>query len=234
MTLRDAALSLRHVRRDFGSHRVIQGVDLQVARGEIFALLGGNGSGKTTLLEILATLLLPSGGTALVHGHDVAAESIAVRRLVGYCPSALQSFYPRLTGAQNLSFFATLAGLDRRPGTVRVRELLERVGLGGAADVRLDRYSDGMKARLNIARALLTDPPVLLLDEPTKSIDAAGRAGIRHLLLETRRQGARTVLWVTHDAAEMALADRCGLLLEGRLKPALEAGAMAAAVELAS
>jgi ABC-2 type transport system ATP-binding protein len=232
MTVRDAAISLRFVRRDFGSQRVLQGVDLEVAKGEVFALRGDNGAGKTTLLEIVATLLMPSGGTALVHRRDVVADAIEVRRLVGYCPSTLQSFYPRLTGAQNLTFFATLAGLEAGAVRTRVGELLDRAGLSSATHVRVERYSDGMKARLNAARALLADPPVLLLDEPTKSIDAPGRAAIRRMLLEPlRRGGRRTVLLVTHDPAEAALADRRGVIAAGRLRPAAES---VGAVERAS
>jgi ABC-2 type transport system ATP-binding protein len=229
------AIVLEGVCRAFGGREVLHRVDLAIARGELYMLVGANGGGKTTLIEILATLLLPTCGSVRVHGCDAVADSRSVRRLIGYCPSALNSFYLRLSGAQNLAFFGALAGLDPEAGRARAAALLERVGLGGAAALRVDKYSDGMKARLGIARALIADPPVLLLDEPTKSIDPAGRDAMRTLLREAGPDGEpRTILWVTHHRDELALADRCGTLAGGRLVDAAPRRARALAALAAS
>lgn len=218
MSASAAAISVRRVERCFGARRVLRDVSVEIAPGEVFVLVGPNGSGKTTLVEILATLLGPSSGTVAIHGHDVVNDAAAARRAIGYAPSSLHSFYPRLTALQNLMFFGAVYGM--RPETVlpRARQLLERLSLDGAAGDRVERYSDGMKARLTIARALLTDAPVLLLDEPTKSLDAAGRDAARRLILEEGPRG-RTVVWVTHDPAEaQAVATRVGVLEEGTLR----------------
>jgi ABC-2 type transport system ATP-binding protein len=215
--MRAPAIATRRLGRSFGPLAVLVDVTLDVQPGEVFALIGSNGSGKTTLIEILATLLLPSSGSARIHGFDVVAMGARVRRTIGYCPSNLHSFYPRLTGRQNLQFFASLQGLPGRAGRARVEALLERVGLGDAAGQRVERYSDGMKGRLSVARALLADPAVVLLDEPTKSLDPEARARIRALLRERRADGeARTLLWVTHDLEEArGVADRIGRLRDG-------------------
>jgi ABC-2 type transport system ATP-binding protein len=214
-----AGVAVRNLFRAFGAKDVLRGVSFEIRRGEVLALLGVNGSGKSTLLEILATLLYPTSGSASIHGFDVGRDAAAVRRLIGYGPSSLHSFYPRLTGMQNLEFFGTLSGLGRRQIRVRGGALLERLNLLDAAGQRVERYSDGMKARLSIARALLPSPPVLLLDEPTKSLDPEGRESARQLLLEDHQAGeSRTILWVTHDRQEAAdVADRVGVLADGRV-----------------
>src|SRR5205823_2980193 len=125
----------------FSSRPVLSDASLSVAEGAVFALVGANGCGKTTLVEILATLLHPTSGSATIHGFDVVRQASAVRQLVGYCPSTLHSFYPRLSGRRNLAFFAALAGLQGRPGRSRIDGLIEEVGLKDAAGVRVERYS---------------------------------------------------------------------------------------------
>ena len=150
---------------------VLDGVSLEVRQGEIFGLLGPNGAGKTTLLKILCTLLLPTAGRATVNGYDVLGDPFRVRQQVGYCLNTERSFYYRLTGRQNLAFFATLNNLTSRVVPTRIEEVLEVVGLNGAAGSPFMTYSKGMQQRLGLARALLTDPAVLLLDEPTNGLD---------------------------------------------------------------
>jgi len=214
--MNEPAIAVRHVSRVFGAHDVLRDVSIEVREGEVFALQGSNGSGKTTLLEILATVLLPTSGTARIHGLDVVNDAAAVRRLIGYAVSSLHSFYPRLTGSQNLAFFATLNGLSGRVLGARVGALLEQLDLAGAAHQRVEQYSDGMKARLCIARAVIADPPVLLLDEPSKCLDPAGRARVRELVLAAAGGRPRTVIWVTHDQREAAeVANRTGHLSAG-------------------
>src|SRR5262245_8770290 len=149
------AIAIRHLRREFRTLKVLRDVNLEVPPGAVVCILGANGSGKTTLLEILATLLRPSGGAAFVHGLDVATEGAAIRRIEGYGLSNRQTFYPQLSGRLNLEFFAAIHRLD--PGRARRRTsvLLDALGLARAEDVRVQEFSDGMRARLSIARALI-------------------------------------------------------------------------------
>ena len=152
-----------------GGTEVLRGVSLEVYRGEALGLVGPNGAGKTTLLEILSTLLLPTGGQAAVCGFDVVREARQVRKVVSYCPSAPENFYPRLTGVGNLEFFAILNDLSPQEATEKIQTVFELAELDGSSDIPFQRYSEGMKQRLALARALLTDPELLLLDEPTRT-----------------------------------------------------------------
>ena len=227
--IRQPVIEVRNVSRTFSGRAVLRDVSLRVAEGEVFALVGPNGTGKTTLIEILATLLHPSAGHAAVHGFDVVRKADAVRALIGYCPSHLHSFYPRLSGRRNLDFFAALAGLDGRQGRLRIDRLLDEVGLSDAGSVRVERYSDGMRARLAVARVLLADARVLLLDEPTKSLDPEGKARMRDLLLRQTPAGPRTILWVTHDRDELArLPGPVGQLEDGVIRERRDAVGLSA------
>ncbi len=214
-------------------------VSFEVATGEIFGLLGPNGAGKTTLVEVLATLLLPTSGTAAVAGHDVVVEADAARVSLGYCPADSETLYPRLSGEENLYFFAMLQGLSRDLARARIRELLQVVDLVEAGPVRVERFSDGMKSRLSLARALLTDPAVLLLDEPTRALDPLRQVAFRRFARDTLvdRLG-KTILWVTHSVAEAEeLCARVAILHEGRLVAAgtpAEVRAVAGARDLAT
>jgi ABC-2 type transport system ATP-binding protein len=196
---------------------VLRGVSLEVGAGEIVALTGPNGAGKTTLLEILSAVLLPSEGTVEVCGWDIVRHPARARDLVSYAASSGQTFYPRLTGLQNIEFFATLNGMP--PGVMRRRipEVLQLVGLGDAAGRWVQSYSDGMKQRLSLARALLKDSPVLLLDEPTRGLDPAMQESTRRLLRQrVEERPGMTVLLVTHNQAEAdAVADRVAVLRDG-------------------
>lgn len=163
-------------------------LSFDVRDGEILGVLGPNGAGKTTLIEILATLLSPTGGSARVCGHDIVAEADRVRTLIGYCPADSETLYPRLSGVENLRFFATLQDLSPTVARPRIAALLELVGLVDTGRTRVERFSDGMKARLSLARALLTEPSVLLLDEPTRALDpllqVEFRRFVRHTLVK--------------------------------------------------
>jgi len=198
---------------------VLEEVTLQVRRAEILGLVGPNGAGKTTLVEILATLQLPTGGTATVGGLDVVRQAGEVRRRIGYCPAGPDSFYPRLTVRRNLEFFAALYELPPGAARARVREVLEMVGASKAAAVVFQQLSAGMRQRLALARALVPDPPVLLLDEPTRSVDVEARCQF-HALLRDRlaAEQGKTVLLVTHDMREAAaVCDRVACLRDGRI-----------------
>ena len=195
-------------------------VDLEVRRGEVFGLLGPNGAGKTTLLKILSCLILPDSGRAVVAGHDAEREELAVKRSIGYVTSDERSFYWRLTGAQNLSFFARLYGVSGADIAPLVARLLERMELTEKADTPFSSYSSGMKQRLSIARALLHDPPILFLDEPTRSLDPVTARHIRLFVQEKlSREHGKTILLATHNLHEAAaLCDRMAILSRARVR----------------
>ena len=195
----------------------LRGVSLHVHRGEAVGLLGPNGAGKTTLLEILAALLLPTSGEVRVCGYDMSRHPARLKEQTAYCGSVAQSFYPRLTGAQNLEFFAILNDLAPRVARVRIQEVLGLVGLERDGQTTFQCYSDGMKQRLALARVLLDDAPVVLLDEPTKTLDPQKQLERQQFIRRTLvDELGRTVLLVTHDLSEAeAVCDRVVLLREG-------------------
>ncbi|MBL8058409.1 MAG: ABC transporter ATP-binding protein [Anaerolineales bacterium] len=200
----------------------LRGLTLAVAPGEFFGLFGPNGAGKTTFIRILATLVTPTAGRARVLGLDVAAQPAQVRARIGLVSSNENSFYGRLTARQNLEFFAGLQGLRPSAARLRAAELLDVFGLRAAADAPAQTFSTGMRQRLNVARALLHDPPVIFLDEPTKGLDVLAAANLRALLKDelVGRRG-KTVLLTTHDLAEMEqLCGRVAILEAGRLRAA--------------
>jgi ABC-2 type transport system ATP-binding protein len=215
-----SAISVRHLARTFGTRTVLRDVNFDVPTGSVLCLVGANGSGKTTLLEVLATVLAPTSGRVSIHGRDVTEEGTAVRRLVGYGLSTLHSFYPQLSARHNLEFFAAVHGLASREGRARTSLLLDALGLRDAAASRVQEFSDGMSAKLSFARALVADPPVLLLDEPTKSLDDDARQTVREIAVTPTARGVpRSVVWTTHDRAEaFALGDAVCLLDDGEVR----------------
>ena len=215
--------SIREILRDPlaepSSVRALRGVDLRVEAGEIFALLGPNGAGKTTLLKILSCLVLPDRGRALVGGEDTVHEG-RVKPKIGLVHSDERSFYWRLSARQNLRFFARLYDVPSKRIESRIGELLERVGLEEAADRPFSDYSSGMKQRVAIIRALLHDPPILLMDEPTRSLDPNVSRSLRRFIEEDLKQrDGKTILLATHNLREAeAIADRVAILAEGTVR----------------
>lgn len=194
-------------------------VSLAVGQGELFGLLGPNGAGKTTLIKLLATLIVPTRGTARVDGFDLRQEA-AVRASLGLATSDERSFYWRLTGRQNLEFFAALQALPPRRLAGRVQTILELLDLAEIADTRFQTYSTGMRQRLAIARALLHEPRILFLDEPTKGLDPTATRQLHHLIRETlvNQQGI-TVFLSTHLLEEAErLCDRVAVLHRGQVR----------------
>jgi ABC-2 type transport system ATP-binding protein len=204
---------------DPGRVEALRGVDLHVKTGEIFGLLGPNGAGKTTLVKILSCLVLPDRGRAVVGGFDVRHENKVKPRL-GLVHSDERSFYWRLTGRDNLRFFARLYDVPGVRIESRIDELLRKVDLTEAASRRFSDYSTGMKQRLAIARALLHDPPILLMDEPTRSLDPASSLALRALIRdELKARDGKTILLATHNLREAeALCDRIAILVEGTVR----------------
>lgn len=220
------------LRDPFGGQKVtvLDDVSFSVGDGEFFGLLGPNGAGKTTLFKILATLVVPDGGEVRVAGYDVREDGAAVRSRLTCVLSDGRSLYWRLDARENLELFADLHGLPRPEVPGRIESLLETVGLEDTGDKMVGDFSSGMKQRLLLARSLLSDPEVLLLDEPTRSLDPLAARDFRKFLREeiAGRRGC-TILLATHDSDEaFDLCDRVAVLHEGRL---LAAGAAADLVD---
>ncbi|WP_255945411.1 ABC transporter ATP-binding protein [Streptomyces odontomachi] len=195
----------------------LDAVRLHAERGEVVGLLGPNGAGKTTLSRILTTLLLPTSGSARVDGLDVVREAPAVRERIGLVLGGERGLYGRLTARQNLRYWGAMQGLTGRRCRSRADELLERLGLTARADDRVETYSRGMVQRIHLARALLRDPRVLVMDEPTSGMDPHAAQGFRGLVEELRDSGT-TVLLATHDMQEaQALCSRVALIDHGRI-----------------
>lgn len=214
----DPAIRCRGLRRTFGAVTALDGVDLDVAAGEVVALLGPNGAGKSTVLRILGTTLLPDAGEASVEGNDVAKDPAAARRDLGVMIGDERSLYWRLSGRRNLTFFAALHGLGRADAEAAAAELLTTVDLTAAADKPVGEYSSGMRARLSLARALIGSPPVLLLDEPTRSLDPIAARTFREQIAGLADERGAAVLLATHDLHEAVdLADRVVVLARGAI-----------------
>jgi sodium transport system ATP-binding protein len=199
---------------------LIQAVDhltFEVRPGEIFGLLGSNGAGKTTTLRILATILKPTGGTAEVAGHDVVQDPDSVRRSIGFLGGDM-GFYHRLTPREVMKTFGALHGLDRTQLEHRVGELIDHFEMGAYADSRSDTFSTGMRKRAALARVLVHDPPVLILDEPTTGLDVQTSQVIERFILAARAAGKCVVL-STHIMEEAEyLCDRIAVVHAGRLE----------------
>jgi len=195
----------------------VDSIDFSVDRGEIFGLLGPNGAGKTTTIKLISTLLRPTSGRVLVHGLDVDRHSQRVLSLMGTVLSGERCIYWKLTGRENLEYFGALYGL-RGPGLRnKIDRLLERFQLSDRADETVEKYSTGMKRRIALARALLHDPQLLILDEPTAGLDPQGARNLRELILELQAEG-RTVLLTTHYMEEADhLSDRVAIIDHGRI-----------------
>jgi ABC-2 type transport system ATP-binding protein len=195
----------------------VRGISFEVAEGELFGLLGPNGAGKTTTIKMLITLLLPTAGEARVLGYDVVREAREVRKRIGYVFGGDRGLYERLSGLDNLRYFAELYGVTGRRQKERIAEVLELVGLTGREQERVEGYSRGMRQRLHIARGILHDPPVVFLDEPTIGVDPVGARELRAMIAGLVVAG-KTVLMTTHYMFEAdALCDRIAMIARGRI-----------------
>jgi len=224
----DLAIETRGITREFVSRKgflfrevnrteALRGVDLGVERGSIFGLLGPNGAGKTTFVKILSTLLVPTSGSALVLGHDVTKETAWLRPRIGLVLGGERGLYNRISGRENLRYFADLYGVPTSERDRRITELLERVGLGAAGDRRVEEYSRGMKQKLHIARGILHRPQILFLDEPTIGLDPKSARETRKLVRSLVSDGV-TIFLTTHYMFEAEeLCPQLAILSKGRI-----------------
>ncbi|MGH2915402.1 MAG: ATP-binding cassette domain-containing protein [Solirubrobacteraceae bacterium] len=210
------AILARGVDKSFGSHRVLDQVDLTVAEGTIFSLLGPNGAGKTTLVRILTTLIPPDAGQVAIAGHDLASKPGAVRALIGVTGqfSAVDNL---LTGSENLRLMADLRHLGREQGRRRVSELLQRFDLADAADRPLSAYSGGMRRRLDLAMTLVGAPRLIFLDEPTTGLDPRSRRTMWQIIDELVADGVTIFLTTQYLDEADRLADRIAVLDQGQI-----------------
>jgi len=195
----------------------VDGIDFSVAQGELFGLLGPNGAGKTTTIKMLTTLLTPTAGQARVLGFDVVREAKQIRPQIGFIFGGERGLYWRLSGYDNLVYFANLYHVPPDVQKRRIPELLELVGLGGRGDEKVQGYSRGMKQRLHIARALLHDPEVLFLDEPTMGLDPVGARELRDAIRNLQAE-EKTILLTTHYMFEAdAMCQRIAVINHGKI-----------------
>src|SRR6266705_2623950 len=207
-----------HMRRRRKRVAALEGVTFTMARGECVAILGQNGSGKSTLVRLLSTLLLPDGGNAKIFGHDVVKESRSVQRLVNRV-SVEASFFKKMSSEENLAYAARFYGIPPRVTKTKIPEILGRVGFPvGSRHEAMENLSRGMQQKVALARALLTSPVLLLLDEPTTGLDPRSKLEVQEFIRRVRSEHDATILLCTHDMGEAeALADRVGLLDRGKL-----------------
>ena len=211
------AIHAQHLVRRYDDVLAVDDVSFTVAPGEVLGLLGPNGAGKTTLLRMLAGVLVPDSGTAAILGHDVRTDTLEAKRHLGFS-SGDTRLYERLTVREVLVYFARLAGLEDEPMRRRIAAVDDRFGLAAFIDRKTGALSSGQSQRANLARAFLTDPPVLVLDEPTATLDVVSGRFV-HDAIRQAREEEKAVLLSTHLMSEAAeLCDRIALLVRGRIR----------------
>jgi ABC-2 type transport system ATP-binding protein len=216
MSANQAAIEATNLHKAFGDIQAVQGVSFEVRQGEIFSLLGPNGAGKTTTISMLSTLLRPDDGDALVMGHSVRRDPMAVKSVLGVVPQEI-ALYEDLSASENLTFWGKMYGLRGAALRQRVGEVLDIIGLSDRARGRVGTFSGGMKRRVNIGVALLHRPQVIYMDEPTVGIDPQSRRNILDSVVALKQQGM-TVLYTSHYMEEaQELSDHIAIMDHGRL-----------------
>lgn len=209
-------LKVENLQKSFGAVKAVDGISFEVKEGEVFGLLGPNGAGKSTTISIISTLLPPSGGDILFEGKNILEEPKAIRSKLGVVPQDV-ALYPTLSGYENLSFWGNMYGLSGPELKRRIGEVSEIIGLNGRLKDRVDKYSGGMKRRLNIGAALLHMPKLLIMDEPTVGIDPQSRNHILDTVLELNRQGM-TIIYTSHYMEEVEyLCSRICIMDQGKI-----------------
>lgn len=205
------------LKRTTRATEAVRGISFQVEKGELFGLLGPNGAGKTTTVKMLSTLLIPTSGSIHILGQDILQHTTEVRKHIGFTFGGARGLYGRLTGIENLRYFAELYAMSPQQTRKRIDELLGLVGLQDRGNDRVETYSSGMQQRLHLARALLHDPELIFLDEPTVGIDPVGARELRATIKQLKAQG-KTILLTTHYMAEAdELCDRIAIIKQGQI-----------------
>jgi ABC-2 type transport system ATP-binding protein len=214
--MKESAITIANLVKKFEDVTAVDGISLQVSKGELFGLLGPNGAGKTTTINILCGLTKPTSGSVEVGGFDVQKETAKVKELIGVCPQET-AIYPYLTGAENVDLFGNLHDMNR--GTLKTRRdmLLEKMGLTQDAKRKAEKYSGGMKRRLSLILALIHDPQIAFLDEPTVAMDPQSRHAVWDFIKELEKKD-KTIILTTHYMEEAEeLCDRVGIIDHGKL-----------------
>jgi len=212
----EAFLVAQDLHKSFNEHKAVDGVSFTIDKGEIFGLLGPNGAGKTTIIRMLSTVLQPDRGDVTIGGYSVRQKSDAVRKLIGVCPQEL-ALYEELSALDNLVFFGRMVGLDGKEARAQAAARLELLGLMERAKGRVDKFSGGMKRRVNLAVSLMGHPELLFMDEPTVGIDPQSRNNIYETIEGLRGKGM-TILYTTHYMEEAnRLCDRVAIMDGGRI-----------------
>ncbi len=210
------ALTIENLTKRFEDKIALENLTLQIEKGELFGLLGPNGAGKTTTINILCGLIKPTSGSAQILGYDVQKDAGKVKELIGVCTQET-AIYPYLTGTENLELFGNLYTLDKKTLKTRRDMLLDKMGLAEDAKRKSSKYSGGMKRRLSLALALIHDPEIAFLDEPTVAMDPQSRHAVWDFIREQKTKG-KTVILTTHAMEEAEeLCDRVGIIDHGKL-----------------
>ncbi len=219
----EMVISVKNLKRTFSirdtgeAFEALKGISFSIQRGEIFGLLGPNGAGKSTTIKILSTMLLPTSGEVEISGFDIYKDEQKIRERINFIFGGERSLYFRLSAEDNLFYFADLYKISRKKQLELVPELLELVGLGNVGKRRVETFSKGMKQRLQIARALLNDPEIIFLDEPSIGLDPVGALELRNIIKELAKKG-KTILLTTHYMAEAEeLCDRIAIINHGEI-----------------
>jgi ABC-2 type transport system ATP-binding protein len=214
--MNEPSVVIEHLSKNYQDVTALDDLTLQVERGELFGLLGPNGAGKTTTINILCGLVKPTSGTATVCGYDVLKETAKVKDLIGVCPQET-AVYPYLTGTENVELFGNLHAMDKAELNARRNMLLTKMGLAEDARRRAGKYSGGMKRRLSLILALISDPKIAFLDEPTVAMDPQSRHAVWDFLKELKKE-EKTIILTTHYMEEAEeLCDRVGIIDHGKL-----------------
>jgi ABC-2 type transport system ATP-binding protein len=214
--MNESAIKIESLTKRFEDKTALEDLNLQVSKGELFGLLGPNGAGKTTTINILCGLVKPTSGTAKIYGFDVQKEAQAVKELIGVCPQET-AVYPYLTGKENLELFGNLNGMNKKAVKERSKMLLDKMDLVEDAKRVAAKYSGGMKRRLSLSIALIHDPQVVFLDEPTVAMDPQSRHAVWDFIKDQKAQG-KTIVLTTHYMEEAEeLCDRVGIIDHGKL-----------------
>ncbi len=209
-------IEVENLTKYYGKFKALDNINLRIEENEVFGFLGPNGAGKTTTINLILGLIQPTSGKIRVAGYDVLRDPIKVKTICGYLPENA-GFYPNLTARQNLEYFSEFYGMKRDEARKIIDDLLELVGLGDAADRKVGGFSRGMKQRLGLAQALLNDPEIIFLDEPTTGLDPTGAADFRRIIKSLKKDG-KTIFFSSHILSEVKeVCETIGIIHKGRI-----------------